>query len=307
MITLCRSEFRVRGFREGDRPAVRRFNHDVIDWWRAAANLHLVALPGEGGKPVGQLQVVDRSTTATRRPGRCEMRLFVAPEFRGRGIGRALMDHALRFGVERGARSLRAAYLEEPDNPARGFLDRRGFVELQRYHASHLDPRAFDSERWDPLLERVRARGVRILTYAEVADTRENRRRIYELDTELQADIPLVETEPMEPEPFESWEADFAKKDFSAVFLAERDGDWIGMVTGLNWPFTGVRRGFRGRGIATALKVYAIRLARERGLEKIETENCSANAPMLAVNRKLGFVFGTPEVEMIRWRVGMTR
>src|SRR5207248_10197792 len=104
--------------------------------------------------------------------------LFVAPEFRCRGIGRSLMDHALRFGVERGARSLRAAYLEEPDNPARRFLERRGFAELQRYQASHLEPRAFASAGWDGLLQRVEARGVRIVTYAEVADTRENRRRI---------------------------------------------------------------------------------------------------------------------------------
>src|SRR5205814_2009228 len=162
MIAPYRSDFRVRAFREVDRPAVNRLNHDVIDWWRSAANLHLVALPGAGGDAVGQLQVVDRGTTPARREGRCEMRLFVA---------------------------------------------------------------------------------------------REHRRRIYDLDTELHADIPVVETEPLEPEPLESWEANFAKKDFSALFLAEADSDWVGMVTGLNWPFTGVRRAFRGRGIATALKV----------------------------------------------------
>lgn len=301
MIAPCRSDFRVRAFREVDRPAVNRLNHDVIDWWRSAANLHLVALPGAGGEAVAQLQVVDRSTTAARREGRCEMRLYVAREHRRRGVGRALMDHALRFAVERGARSLRVAYMEEPDNPARPFLARRGFAELQRYRASHLDPRTFDPSPWQPLLERVRSQGVRILTYAEVADTQKNRRRLYDLDTELHADIPVVETEPLEPEPFESWENDFAKKDFNALFLAESDGDWVGMVTGLNWPFTGVKRAYRGRGIATALKISAIRLAQERGLEKIETENCSANAPMLTVNRNLGFAFGTPEVEMIRW------
>jgi mycothiol synthase len=300
----CRSDFRVRAFREVDRPAVDRLNHAVIDWWRSAANLHLVALPGDGGDAAAQLQVVDRGTTAARREGRCEMRLFVAREHRRRGIGRALMDHSLRFAVERGARSLRVAYLEEPDNPARPFLARRGFAELQRYHASHLDPRTFDPSPWRPLLERLRSEGVRILTYAEVADTRENRRRIYDLDTELHADIPVVETEPLEPEPFESWEATFARRDFSALFLAEAGGDWVGMVTALNWPFTGVKRAFRGRGIATALKVAAIRLAQERGLEKIETENCSANAPMLEINRKLGFVFAAPEVEMIRWLRG---
>jgi len=293
--------FRLRRFEEADRAAVRRLGHDTIDGWRSAANLHLVAMGDHDDAPVAQLQVVDRSTTTARRAGRCEMRLFVAREYRNRGIGGALINRARVFAYELGARSLRAAYPEEPGNPARAFLERRGFVELQRYHASHLNPATFEVGGWEGLLARVRDHGVRILTYAEAGDTAENRRRLYELEKELRADIPLVETEPLEPEPFAGWEADFAKHDPSAVFIAAAGEEWVAMVSGLNWPFTGVRRGYRGRGIATALKIHAIRLAQERGLEKIETENAGANAPMLAVNRKLGFVFGTPEVEMIRW------
>ena len=52
---------------------------------------------------------------------------------------------------------------------------------------------------------------------------------------------------------------------------------------------TGVRRSARGRGIATALKREQARRAKEAGLRRIETTNDEANAPMRAVNARLGF------------------
>jgi RimJ/RimL family protein N-acetyltransferase len=53
---------------------------------------------------------------------------------------------------------------------------------------------------------------------------------------------------------------------------------------------TGVDRAYRGRMIALALKLLTIQYAKERGAEAIVTNNDSQNAPMLAVNRKLGYV-----------------
>jgi RimJ/RimL family protein N-acetyltransferase len=52
---------------------------------------------------------------------------------------------------------------------------------------------------------------------------------------------------------------------------------------------TGVDREYRRRGLATGLKVLAIARAREMGYRSIRTFNDSTNAPMLAINRKLGF------------------
>ena len=52
---------------------------------------------------------------------------------------------------------------------------------------------------------------------------------------------------------------------------------------------TGVRRAYRGRGIALVLKLLAIRYARSLGALFVRTHNDSGNAPMLAINRKLGY------------------
>ena len=62
---------------------------------------------------------------------------------------------------------------------------------------------------------------------------------------------------------------------------------------------TGVKRAWRGRGIAMALKREQARLAHEAGFERISTYNDEINAPMRAVNTSLGFVPQPPSI-MVR-------
>lgn len=52
---------------------------------------------------------------------------------------------------------------------------------------------------------------------------------------------------------------------------------------------TGVDREYRGRGIALALKLLTIRRSRALGATYLRTNNDSENAPILHINRKLGF------------------
>ena len=60
--------------------------------------------------------------------------------------------------------------------------------------------------------------------------------------------------------------------------------------------FTGTLPEYRGRGIATALKVRAGALAHSLGIRLLVTANRVENAPILAVNRALGFVHGAVEL-----------
>jgi len=53
--------------------------------------------------------------------------------------------------------------------------------------------------------------------------------------------------------------------------------------------FTGTVREHRGRGLATAAKQRALCAAAERGVTRVTTSNAEQNAPMRAINRKLGF------------------
>jgi mycothiol synthase len=299
---------KLRGYEEADRAAIQEMGQRVYDEWHRAESLHLVA----GSPAAAHLQVVDRTTTPTRRVGRCEMTLFVHPSWRCRGIGSALLDRAWAFVVSRDATHVRASYMEdEADVPAAGFLKKRGFVELQRYCPSRLDLAAFDPAAFETDLQAAAAAGVRLLTYAELEDTPGNRQRVYELEALSRASIPWVLTEPMEPQPYQDWERHFQQQDFTTVFLAELEGRFVGLIDSLVWCYTGVHPEFRRRGIASALKIRALTEAKSRGMEAIETENLASNHGMIAINRKLGFVFGPEEVECARWvegsGVGITR
>ncbi len=57
---------------------------------------------------------------------------------------------------------------------------------------------------------------------------------------------------------------------------------------GEHW-MTGVKRAWRGRGIARALKQSQIAAAQAAGLERLRTQNDLANAPMRRVNEQLGY------------------
>jgi RimJ/RimL family protein N-acetyltransferase len=45
----------------------------------------------------------------------------------------------------------------------------------------------------------------------------------------------------------------------------------------------------RGRGFATLAKLAQLRWAAEHGIERVVTDNDERNAPMLAINRRLGY------------------
>lgn len=233
-------------------------------------------------------------------PRRYGLDLAVAPGAQGRGVGAALWT-ALDAGLRaRGAESARI--LAREDHPvAPGFLTRRGFRGDRRYFMSTLSVPDFDPSPYAPLEDRVRARGVRIrsLTELRAAGTPELTGRLHALMSDVRQDVPRAEpATPLSRAVFEDAVLGDPGLLPDAYLIAEVDGTWIGqtacfrsgaspdLLTGL----TGVTRPWRGQGVATALKLAAIRAARTHGAPAIRTDNASDNAPMLAINDRLGFV-----------------
>ncbi len=314
------TEHQIRPFRDADRAAIvagknaekpTHLHETVAEWERMDARrpaeevqMRLCIGDPETDQAVAFLSAADRGTSAYRREGVCGLSLWVAPSRRCQGLGRVLYARAEAFARERGLARLKIYFrLYEADPPGVAFAQALGFTPLDRDVPVMLDLSAFVP----PAPMRPLPDGLRLRAFADVPDTDENWRRLYELDRALDADIPTRDTQRHEVPPFEPWRAAMEGPEWDprAVALAEdAGGDWVGVSalgfqedTNIGWTFiTGVLPAYRGRGVALALKLRAIEAAQARGCRLILTENHEDNAAMRAINRKLGFVPDAPGV-----------
>jgi GNAT superfamily N-acetyltransferase len=82
-------------------------------------------LAEEEGRPVGFALFFHSYSTFLAQPGIYLEDLFVLPEHRGRGVGRALLRHLARLAVERGCGRLEWAVLDWNEDAIR-FYERLG-------------------------------------------------------------------------------------------------------------------------------------------------------------------------------------
>ena len=237
---------------------------------------------------------VDRE--AWMQPGRFWLKVVVTPEVRCQGLGSQMFEDALRAARGQGALYLESSVRD--DNPASfRFADKRGFKIEHHAFVSTLDLAAFDEHRFDDLLARVHAQGFRFFSLAEAGLTEENKHKLYEVNRAAALDNPGNNGI------FPDFYA-FSKNVFEASWfradtqiIAAHGDCWVGLsAIGIYKEdnhaynaFTGVLREYRGHGLAQALKLQTILLAKREGVRCIRTDNDSQNAPMLAVNRKLGY------------------
>ena len=245
----------------------------------------------------------------THRPsakaGRLYLDVAVDPAWRGQGLGTRLYDNALAFALAQGAVILDADVYDNCPLCLQ-FAEKRGFAIDRHLFESSLDLRTFDPRAFDGLVQAVEASGIRLFSLADAGDTEAIRRQLYDVNRRAALDDPASHGT------FPSYE-EFSGFVFTASwFQAEgqilaADGDEIiglsavGAFDGvMENMMTGVLPAYRRRKIAQALKVVALRYAKESGAARIRTHNDSQNAAMLAINRKLGYEAQVGEYRLTR-------
>ena len=267
----------------------------ACDWWTLReGEIRLTTLALDEHRQAIGYWDVDRETWM--KPGRFFMKVLVAPGSRSRGLGSQMYEDALRAAREQGATHLESN-VRESDAISLGFAQARGFTIERRLFESALDLRDFDEHCFDDLMERVQAQGFRFFSLAEAGVTDENKHKLYEVNRAAAMD------DPGNTGSFPDFYA-FSKNVFEASWfradtqiLASQSDRWVGLAAIGIYPadnhaynaFTGVLREYRDRGLAQALKLQTILLAKREGMHYIRTHNDSNNAPMLAINRKLGY------------------
>jgi mycothiol synthase len=214
--------------------------------------------------------------------------IYVFPDHRRCGAGSALYRAVSGWAAEQGHSSLRGT-VRESDAESRRWAERRGFGEIGRDSLLVLDLASVDPEVEPPP-------GVEIVSWAERPELA---RGMYEVAVEAYPDIPGNENDPMEP--FEDWLAHDmgGSGDLpEATFVAVADGEAVGYakfsLTSARprvafHDITGVKRAWRGRGIARALKAAEIAWAKQAGYERLETMNEARNEPIRRLNERWGY------------------
>ncbi|HKY24064.1 MAG TPA: GNAT family N-acetyltransferase, partial [Gaiella sp.] len=214
----------------------------------------------------------------------------VAPDARRRGVGSALLGMVSDWARALGYVELTGP-VKEVDEGSLHWTARRGFAEVGRNSVLALDLTAIDA----PAV--VAPEGIEIVAWAERPDAAPG---MYEVAKEAYPDVPGEEDAEMEP--FEQWlsmdmqgsgdrpEATFVAVAADEVVAYAKLSLSLARPTVAMHDMTGVKRAWRGRGIAGALKAAEIAWAKDNGYVRLETQNEERNEPIRRLNQRHGYV-----------------
>jgi GNAT superfamily N-acetyltransferase len=231
------------------------------------------------------------------RARRVDTLISVLAGKRRRGAGTALYEAVSRWASERGARELGVS-VSGNDPESLSFARRRGFTEERREVGLVLSLAGIS-----PPQVQLPA-GIEIVTWAQRPELA---RGMYEIDLEAHPDIPGFEDVAVEP--FEDWMAHHMQRPTDspeATFIALAGEEVVGLAklsltapTAAGHSITAVKRAWRGRGIARALKATEINWALANGYTELHTSNEERNAPIQRLNARLGYRPGIGRIHLV--------
>ena len=253
---------------------------DFVDWRRQAGDMVWLLCEREGATVGAGFALTGWHTPPHRAIGAA----LVEPAARGAGTGTAVLRALEAWARDRGATEL--------DGPVQE--DDTGSIAWTSIDAPEPDPPP----------------GIEIVTWA---DRPELAQGLYEVAAEATLDIPGEEENDVGS--LEEWlERDMggAGDDPRAVFVALAGDEVVGFAklslsSGNRerafHDLTGVRRTWRGRGIAAALKRTQITWAKTEGYTSLQTSNEARNEPIRRLNERHGYVV-EPGTVTVRGAIG---
>jgi len=266
---------------------VRSFKASVRDYADFLARMDGTA----AGSAIGAI--------SPQRPDRVFTMVTVLAGQRRHGAGSALYQAVSAWAAERGLSELEVPVLDN-DPESLAFAQRRGFAEERRelgvvLHLAEIAPPDIDPPD-----------GVEIVTWAERPELA---RGMYEVTCEALPDIPGSEDDDIDP--FGDWLAHDMQGSGDrpeATFVAVAGEEVIGYAkfsltaaqpTVAHHDLSAVKRAWRGRGVARALKAAQINWAIANGYTELHTRNEERNEPIRRLNARFGYRPGIGRIYLV--------
>lgn len=228
--------------------------------------------------------------------------VIVKPEQRQCGVGSRLYDDVEQAAHQAQLKTLRVD-VRDTSPEFRAFAEKRGFNERSHSWGMSLDLTAFDDRPYDEIITRLESEGFQFTSVEALGNTEAAQRKLYALN-----EMTNRETLGSDGSPawlsFEDFQEKVCGSDWyqpagQMVVIDTATGEWAAMsaitcFTGANYAynlFTGVDKRYRGRKLAQAVKILALRYAQSvLKVDTVRTNHNSKNAPMIAIDRKFGYV-----------------
>jgi len=269
------------GVRRAVLPGERAPSLDELKTFIKPEDAHLLAeLDGE----LAGSGLMNRSDT-----GGAHVAPRVLPDWRGRGVGTALLTRLAERAVERGF-TRAGSHVAGADKRSIAFARRFGFEEARRDVKQVLE---LDGTAPPP-------RDVDGVEFVSIEKRPELLREAWPLAQQGYQDMPIDGIDIQ----VDSWLAEEATLPGGSI-VALADGEIVGYAGLMHWPdeptkaehgLTVVRRDWRRRGLAAALKQRTIAWAAANGIRELVTWTQTGNENMQAVNTRLGYA--TTEVDI---------
>lgn len=228
--------------------------------------------------------------------------VVVSKEHRHQGIGSRLYQGIEEVSLSSSIRELRATF---PDTlpESRTFAEKRGFTLISHSIGMQLELENLDLQPYLDLAAELEKQGFEFTTMEALGDTEADQQKLYQLN-----DVTASQTMGSEGEhswsSFEDFQQSVCKSDWykpagQMIVIEKATGKWVAMSAITRFEgqeeaynlFTGVDEAYRGRKLAQAVKAKALLFARDDlSVKVVRTNHNALNEPMIAIDRKFGYV-----------------
>jgi RimJ/RimL family protein N-acetyltransferase/N-acetylglutamate synthase-like GNAT family acetyltransferase len=230
----------------------------------------------------------------------CSIDLFVKPEQRRQGFGKRLYEDLEQSVKNAQAKEINVTIMDSRLE-SRIFAEQRGFSERWHFIPMRLNLETFNDKPYDDIIAKLKGDGFRFTSMEELGNTEEAQRHLYTLNDETNLDVPGRNGE-------HTWssfddfkervcQTDWYKSGGQKVVIDTATGDWVAMSAISRFQnhaynlHTGVDRRYRGRKLAQAVKVMALRYARDiLKVNTVHTDHNTMNQPIIAIDHKFGYI-----------------